>query len=983
MGNEALVNTSTFQNQGQQRGTALAGGQYVVVWVDYLLNGQLNATNTANADIKARIFNADGSAAGAEFTVNTVTAAGQIFPNATTLSDGNFIVTWNNGAGTVLGGAGSPIATAAGQEFTAAGTPVGGQFSIGTPGVETTFIGSSALAGGGYVATWQQGGASGNIIAQRYDGSNVAVGAPITVSANANSFLTPVGVRTLTDGNFVVVWNNQPGTGGLSSFQIYTAAGDPVGGRANFGFGAPNGGNFTSMIPLVGGGFAIGTFEVSGGTGTHNVYAFDADGSNQTFISLGTQPIFPAGSSVQNPQGLSLTALANGGASAAWIDNNATNGTEANIVVANFGPSGDQIDQTVIVNTNSNGNQSAPATITLTNGDFVVLWTDASGTLGDASGTSIKQQLFDFSTVNRAPTAVNDVFTASEPDNPFGTDELTFNDIDPDAEALAVTSIFNVTGGTVTLNLLAQEFTIQRAAGSSAPIEFDYTISDLSGATSTAHATLLASRTDTVTIRGINPPIDFLANDFLTPRAQGYGYSLQVLTGNTGPVPPPIIQTPTGPRIGFQSLSVPGYLDLPVGQSIFVAIQYNVFNPVTLAVDYSEVINITLEGWKQTGGTAYDYLLGGTLADHLDGGTGTPNQLQGGLGDDYYTVRVVGDSIVEFADQGFDQVRAVSLPSYVLPNNIEALFVSAPTTGFVGIGNSLNNSISGAAGFADVLVGGGGNDQLRGQSGPANELIGGTGDDTYFVAVAGDTIVEFANEGTDTVSTSLAAYALRDHIENLVYTGAARFTGIGTNADNVITGSTAAAGELIGHGGNDTYVVRNVGDSTIEAVGGGIDTVQTTLSIYTLQANIENLTYTGTTSINAKGNALDNAITGGANNDDYLFAGAGVDTLTGGAGRDVFFFDSAVNGVDIITDFVSGTDRIFLDDAVFTNVGSFVVLNALGTFSDGDGNPSVFLYNRQSGALTYDADGDGAGAAIQIATLSTGLTLAAGDFVFY
>jgi serralysin len=371
------------------------------------------------------------------------------------------------------------------------------------------------------------------------------------------------------------------------------------------------------------------------------------------------------------------------------------------------------------------------------------------------------------------------------------------------------------------------------------------------------------------------------------------------------------------------------------------------------------------------------------LADHLDGGTGAPNALQGGLGDDFYTVRSVGDSIIEFANEGFDQVRAIGLSSFTLPYDVEALSVSSPTTGFVGVGNALNNSISGT-GFADVLVGGGGDDRLRGLTGPANELIGGTGNDTYFISVIGDTIVEFAGEGTDTVETALLVYALRDHVENLTYSGTGGFVGVGNSADNVITGAAAAANTLIGLGGNDTYVVRNAGHSIVEAVGGGIDTVQTTLSVYTLPTNVENLTYTGTGFINAKGNDLNNVITGGAQTDDYLFAGAGVDTLTGGAGGDIFFFDSAVNGVDIITDFVSGVDRIFLADAVFANTGGFIVLNSGESFSQSNGAAtSIFSYDRATGALTYDADNKDGVAAIHIATLSTGLTLAQGDFIFY
>ena len=46
------------------------------------------------------------------------------------------------------------------------------------------------------------------------------------------------------------------------------------------------------------------------------------------------------------------------------------------------------------VTTNKTGSQEAPTVTGLANGGFVVTWDDASGTLGDASGTSIKAQVY-------------------------------------------------------------------------------------------------------------------------------------------------------------------------------------------------------------------------------------------------------------------------------------------------------------------------------------------------------------------------------------------------------------------------------------------------------------------------------------------------------------------------------------------------------------------------------------------------------------
>lgn len=92
---------------------------------------------------------------------------------------------------------------------------------------------------------------------------------------------------------------------------------------------------------------------------------------------------------------------------------------------------------------------------------------------------------------------------------------------------------------------------------------------------------------------------------------------------------------------------------------------------------------------------------------------------------------------------------------------------------------------------------------------------------------------------------------------------------------------------MVGGSGNDTYVVDNIGDVVTETGTSTteIDLVQSSIS-YSLGANLENLTLTGTNTINGTGNSLANTLTGNAAN-NILTGGSGNDRLYGNAGNDV------------------------------------------------------------------------------------------------
>jgi Ca2+-binding RTX toxin-like protein len=137
---------------------------------------------------------------------------------------------------------------------------------------------------------------------------------------------------------------------------------------------------------------------------------------------------------------------------------------------------------------------------------------------------------------------------------------------------------------------------------------------------------------------------------------------------------------------------------------------------------------------------------------------------------------------------------------------------------------------------------------------------------------------------------------------------------IGTPGPDVLEGTPEAdtidgqggADTMMGLPGNDTYIVGQVDDEVLEAVGDGVDTVRASVS-YTLPGDVENLTLTGVGANNGTGNALNNRITGN-NANNRLNGMGGADRMFGRRGNDTYYVNSA--GDKVIEALNAGIDSV-------------------------------------------------------------------------
>jgi Ca2+-binding RTX toxin-like protein len=111
-------------------------------------------------------------------------------------------------------------------------------------------------------------------------------------------------------------------------------------------------------------------------------------------------------------------------------------------------------------------------------------------------------------------------------------------------------------------------------------------------------------------------------------------------------------------------------------------------------------------------------------------------------------------------------------------------------------------------------------------------MVGCAGNDTYIVNSIGDLVTEKANEGIDTVQSSVT-YTLGSYVENLVLAGTAAIKGTGNGGHNSIVGNGAANtlsggsgnDSLDGGAGNDLLTGGQGADTYLIGVGGGSDLI--------------------------------------------------------------------------------------------------------------------------------------------------------------
>jgi Ca2+-binding RTX toxin-like protein len=290
-------------------------------------------------------------------------------------------------------------------------------------------------------------------------------------------------------------------------------------------------------------------------------------------------------------------------------------------------------------------------------------------------------------------------------------------------------------------------------------------------------------------------------------------------------------------------------------------------------------------------------------------------------------------------------------------------------------GGSGDDSLHGGAGWNE-LHGMWGNDRLHGDAG-SDALYGGAGEDRLEGGSGRDWL--FGENDSD----ELRGGTGNDYLEG----GGGRDELYGGAGNDYLDGGR---GDILRGGtGNDDYYLSG-GETVVERADEGIDTVHIYNSM-TLPDHIEIAEVRG--EVRVSGNAQDNFIRnhsefpesvrfdGGAGDDTLVGGDEAADFLTGGSGRDTFYYTSGLKeDRDEITDFAGGVDRLAFE---FQNRGFELGQIDPSQFHISSGSDAVaqtpehrFIFDHVSGMLYYDHNGsapEGSMAALMTVNIASGI----------
>lgn len=340
---------------------------------------------------------------GSEFPINTITAGTQIEPALTALPTGGFVAVWFDTSQTGGDADGSAVR---GQIFNADGSKRGDEFLVNT----TTPNGQrqpavTTLPGGRFVVVWADQSETGGdmsadaVRGQIFNEDGSKSGSEFLINTSTTSSQFAPAITTLQDGRFVVTWTDQSQAPGDTSViavrgQLFTTSGIKQGGEFVVNT-TTAGAQFGPQITTLPNGRFVATWmdlsQTGGDTSSFAIrgQVFDDDGSKRGAEFL----VNTTTTGAQSDQ--AITALTNGRFVVTWTDDSQAGSSTNNFAIRGqvFNADGSKQGVEFLVNT-TRGLQILPVVTAFPDGRFAVAWLDQNGSSGQSEVNSIRAQVF-------------------------------------------------------------------------------------------------------------------------------------------------------------------------------------------------------------------------------------------------------------------------------------------------------------------------------------------------------------------------------------------------------------------------------------------------------------------------------------------------------------------------------------------------------------------------------------------------------------
>ena len=572
-------------------------------------------------------------------------------------------------------------------------------------------------------------------------------------------------IQSLANGRFIVTWNDDSESPDDNEDyavrgQIFDADGDKFGGEFLVNTITEERQGTTSITSLADGRFvvtwtdesaAVGQGDESNDAVRGQMFNIDGTKSGDEFL---VNTI-----TTDNQSFASVSALVNGGFVVTWQDrssspdDNSSNAIRAQIFDADGNMSGAEF----LVNTTIPSSQHGPKVATLSNGDFVISWTDVSQSVDDSSSDAVRAQVFNEDGLKSGAEFLVNTETLNRQDNSritaladgrFVIAWDDFSHIGGDAANTAIKAqVFNPDGSKSGTEFLVNTITAndQEKATITGLNDGRFVIAWQDSSTSPDDASSAAIRAQVFNVDGSKSGSEFLVNTTtdngqtdpnVTALADGrFVVTWEDGSGTGGDTDGDAIRAQIfDPRIGAVTLNGSSHDDDYVGSVYGDVMRGSVGDDVIFGKSGDDI----LEGEEGN-----DKLYGGTGNDRIDGGSGD-DRLKGYKGDDRIEGGSGDDDI--FDQSGNDIVKAGSGKDYIRVGGGADSYDGGSGTDYISYYDSTggvwidleSNVVSRGWANNDTIknfeeAGGSktGDDKLKGTSGD-NRLKGYGGDDKFY-----------------------------------------------------------------------------------------------------------------------------------------------------------------------------------------------------------------------------------------------------------